>query len=250
MLEREPFLKAIFADPENDLPRLVFADWLDDRGEHAWAEQIRLRCRLHELSRSDPQWAALHAREAQLLAELPAGCQHWLRWLHLESSEMRVSADLLSDPDGWRRTACEHRPYWYGASRLVITGGLIADKERVETLLRSPVTEHVTALDLSGREEQLGTAHDDNLGIGLIDFVYRPTITTRMVEHLCGMREARRLVSLDLSRNELDNDAVRALVRSTHLIRLRELTIQEGNSRVKGRLWGELRERFGPEVVR
>ena len=70
-----------------------------------------------------------------------------------------------------------------------------------------------------------------------------------MVEHLCGMREARRLVALDLSRNELDNDAVRALVRSTNLIRLKGLSIQEGNTRVKGRLWGELQQRFGPEAV-
>ena len=46
MLDREPFLKAIFAAPDDDLPRLVFADYLDERVDHAWAELIRVQCEL------------------------------------------------------------------------------------------------------------------------------------------------------------------------------------------------------------
>jgi uncharacterized protein (TIGR02996 family) len=34
-----PFLRAI-ADPDDNLPRLVFADWLDERGE-PWGGLIR-----------------------------------------------------------------------------------------------------------------------------------------------------------------------------------------------------------------
>ena len=45
--QREAFLKAIFDAPADDLPRLVFADWLDERGESAWAELIRLQCSMH-----------------------------------------------------------------------------------------------------------------------------------------------------------------------------------------------------------
>ena len=37
-------LAAIHADPRSDLPRLVYADWLDDRGEVEHAEFIRLQC--------------------------------------------------------------------------------------------------------------------------------------------------------------------------------------------------------------
>lgn len=36
-------LRAIRANPDDDLPRLVMADWLDERGEHARAEFIRLQ---------------------------------------------------------------------------------------------------------------------------------------------------------------------------------------------------------------
>ena len=44
--DREAFLAAIRAEPESDAPRLIYADWLDDHGEAARAEFIRLGCEL------------------------------------------------------------------------------------------------------------------------------------------------------------------------------------------------------------
>lgn len=38
------FLAAMAADPDNNLPRLVFADWLEENGEAKRAEFIRLQC--------------------------------------------------------------------------------------------------------------------------------------------------------------------------------------------------------------
>lgn len=50
MSDRRTFLKAIHANPDDMLPRLVFADWLDDNGEGdkdaATAEFVRLGCRV------------------------------------------------------------------------------------------------------------------------------------------------------------------------------------------------------------
>lgn len=43
MSEREGLLAAILANPEADLPRLVYADWLDENGESERAEFIRLQ---------------------------------------------------------------------------------------------------------------------------------------------------------------------------------------------------------------
>jgi uncharacterized protein (TIGR02996 family) len=42
----EPFLTAICARPADDTPRLVYADWLDDHGDPARAEFIRLQVEL------------------------------------------------------------------------------------------------------------------------------------------------------------------------------------------------------------
>jgi type VI secretion system protein ImpC len=55
MTGEEAFLQAILTDPEDDAPRLVYADWLEEHGEAARADFIRVQC---ELARAggDPEW--------------------------------------------------------------------------------------------------------------------------------------------------------------------------------------------------
>src|SRR5581483_12084459 len=51
MRDRDAFLAAVVARPDDDLPRLIFADWLDEHGEPERAEVIRLQC---AAARGDP----------------------------------------------------------------------------------------------------------------------------------------------------------------------------------------------------
>lgn len=54
MTERDALLRAVAADPADDTPRLVFADFLDEQDNEpdaAWAEYIRLSVKL-----ARPQW--------------------------------------------------------------------------------------------------------------------------------------------------------------------------------------------------
>jgi uncharacterized protein (TIGR02996 family) len=44
MAERAGFLEAILAGPEDDAPRLVYADWLEEHGQPERAEFIRIEC--------------------------------------------------------------------------------------------------------------------------------------------------------------------------------------------------------------
>jgi uncharacterized protein (TIGR02996 family) len=67
--ERRAFLAAIVAAPEDDTPRLVFADWLDEHGEHDRAEFIRLGCQQARLDEDDPRHAALDERLKILLSK-------------------------------------------------------------------------------------------------------------------------------------------------------------------------------------
>jgi hypothetical protein len=76
----------------------------------------------------------------------------------------------------------------------------------------------------------------------------QPVITVEGVEALAGHRGARRIQSLNLTNNTLDNDAARALVRSPYLIKLKRLDLLEGN-RLRGRTWQQLLEKFGEDVV-
>ena len=43
MNEREALLKAVCENPDDDTPRLVFADWLQENGEEERAEFIRVQ---------------------------------------------------------------------------------------------------------------------------------------------------------------------------------------------------------------
>ena len=71
-------LRAIREAPEDDTPRLVYADWLQERGDPR-GELIAVQCALHGLSPADPRRAKLEGREEELLdahearwrAELP-----------------------------------------------------------------------------------------------------------------------------------------------------------------------------------
>jgi uncharacterized protein (TIGR02996 family) len=63
--DRQALLDALRDEPDNDRLRLVYADWLDDNGEHARAEYVRL---CHELAAvaDEDRAAALHRRRLQL----------------------------------------------------------------------------------------------------------------------------------------------------------------------------------------
>jgi uncharacterized protein (TIGR02996 family) len=50
--DERAFLAKIVAHPDDDLPRLVYADWLEEHGQPARAEFIRTEVRMHELCRA------------------------------------------------------------------------------------------------------------------------------------------------------------------------------------------------------
>jgi uncharacterized protein (TIGR02996 family) len=66
MRERDALLAAICEAPDDDAPRRIFADWLDDHGETARAEFIRVQLRLAALNEEDPERETLVRREEDL----------------------------------------------------------------------------------------------------------------------------------------------------------------------------------------
>lgn len=79
MLDEPTFLQAIGADPDDDGPRLLFADFLDEKGDPASvarAEFIRVQCALNSLAEGDPATTAISDREKMLLE---ANWRTWIR---------------------------------------------------------------------------------------------------------------------------------------------------------------------------
>ncbi len=77
MAREEGFLQAIAAAPDDDTPRLVYADWLDEHGNAARAEFIRTQVRL--ASGDSTGIGRLRRRERELLL---AHEQEWTAPLH------------------------------------------------------------------------------------------------------------------------------------------------------------------------
>jgi uncharacterized protein (TIGR02996 family) len=65
----DAFLQAISEDPDNDSLRLIYADWLEELGQIARADFIRVQCQLAGLPEGDPRRQELEAREQTLLKE-------------------------------------------------------------------------------------------------------------------------------------------------------------------------------------
>ena len=246
MGDLEPFLRATFADPADDLPRLVFADWLDEHDLADWAWLIREGC----AAAGDPDLAERPDFAERLKREPRAGPERGFR----PGTAVELPAHAFRDAEAFRRLALALNPHWYGARTLKVTGGRIADPAPLLTILTSPVTERVVELDLRGLVVEVPTelggadAPGELAGLSLYDIEQRPVIAVRMVEVLADTREARRLKALDLRNNDLDNDALRSLARSPYLHQLARLDLLEGN-RFKGRHWQTILETYGPDVV-
>jgi uncharacterized protein (TIGR02996 family) len=249
--EREAFLRAIFDTPDDDTPRLVYADWLDEHGDPVFAAFIRLACEYARTPAEDvDRRGHLAAEGLNLMRPTGRSSDGIFHRGFVPPVQIEVDASLLADAAAFRHIAAVDHPEWFGATRLKVTGGLITGVVQVETLFTASATAKVTALDLCGVEEPA----DPRSSVvqmefyQLVDVNVRPVITVLGVESLTNHRGARRLTELLLADNDLDNDAARILLRSPYLIRLERLEIQRGNH-LRGKTWAQLRERFGEDVV-
>jgi uncharacterized protein (TIGR02996 family) len=253
--QHEAFLRAIFDTPDDDTPRLVYADFLQEQGEDDRAELIRVQCELvaEPWSESSDRQCALSARERVLLKKLYPACagdffsaSYPVRGFALGNS-LTIKAAALSDPTVERWRIVRTDPGAFGVKTLNVASGTPLQSEHVDVLFALPATQRITEWFLDGSvSEEL--SHSGPGAFDLVELVQQPAITTRGVETLAQHRGARRITSLDLRNNNLDNDAARALVKSPYLDNLKRLQLLEGN-RFRGRVWQQVIERFGEDVV-
>src|SRR5262249_29083164 len=97
VMQRTPeagFFLDIRERPDDDLPRLVYADWLDETGgrlERLRAELIRLQCRLARLPAGATKPVVEEHREQELLDLLA----DWLQPLRAVSESLSVRRGLV-----------------------------------------------------------------------------------------------------------------------------------------------------------
>jgi uncharacterized protein (TIGR02996 family) len=256
--EREGFLRTIFATPEDDAPRLVFADWLDEHGFPDHATLIRIQCELARREVGVHPTASeyqIQANAIQVVAkhDAPEATSAFPNRGFRFCDEIQLTVDELLHPDSLRVYSAEKRPEWYGAKRLKITSGRVVSVEPFDTLYTLPVFEHVQELDISGSMRMLPVQMDATQTLAdvlqTIEYDYVPSITLPGLEALALHRFARRLTVLNLTNNNLDNDSLHILVRSTQFTRIKELHLSSQGQRFRGRTWTRVLERFGEDVV-
>jgi uncharacterized protein (TIGR02996 family) len=94
MSERDAFLRAICENPDDDTPRLVFADWLQENGDEARAEFIRVQIEAARLTADDDRLDGLVRRANELqklfgnrwLGELPVPDPGHIDWVKTAGS--------------------------------------------------------------------------------------------------------------------------------------------------------------------
>ncbi|MDY3563731.1 TIGR02996 domain-containing protein [Gemmata sp. JC673] len=261
LAQHEAFLRAIYDAPDDDTPRLVYADFLQENGEEDQAELIRVQCEL-AAKKGQPEHSdrllELAAQERVLLdrlhPELRSPATHeverqrsgFVRGFRPAGGTIVVSAPLLAHATEERWRIVRSEPEAFGARTLAVGGGLLRP-EHIDTLFALPAAQRITEWGLGGhvREER---SHSGAGAFDLIDMVQQPVITTAGVEALARHKGARRITELDLRNNNLDNDAARALVRAPYLDNLKRLQLLEGN-RFRGAVWQQVIARFGEDVV-
>jgi uncharacterized protein (TIGR02996 family) len=196
MTHADAFLRDILAHPDDDGPRLIFADWLEDHGQPERAEFIRVQCELAAMAADAPGRRQREAHQDWLYH------QHGREWLQ-PVRELGLAVDGVKFHRGFvGEVWVEEQAF------LAQADGLFA-------------TAPVQHLHLAGRlilDPNLGI--DDNLGFL---FPYRQIL--RSVRRLAACPHLGRLVTLDLNRCSLGSDGVQALAVSEHLGRLRVLNL-------------------------
>jgi uncharacterized protein (TIGR02996 family) len=249
-----PFLQAVIANPDDDLTRLVYADWLDETcqpGAAELAEFIRVQCELERLPAGDDRRAILQKRERLLLRKHAEG------WL----GELRAAQVLAErDPD-------EDRPVWEFRRGFLHAATMVAQhfparaeplfrlaptvravrlrhgSGSVDGLLRTPQLARVDDLDLSrmcscGRCPILAELRN-LFASPLVDRLSRLTLAGDRIDvetsaALVSSPHLRQLTAIDLSQNELGLAGVRVLVAARGLTRLRELNLTQNGITASG----------------
>jgi uncharacterized protein (TIGR02996 family) len=229
----EALLRAIQEDPHDDGPRLVYADWLEEEGDQARAEFIRVQCELARLGEDDPSRSAVQKRERQLLrahraawvAEKPA-----LAGRHVEFVRGFLAPLLVeSVPSFVRRHPEElgHAPLWHFTLHSLANAPDRLDQVAALTdcpLLRRAVTLRLSnnAIGIQGAERFATCPHLGNVTtLGLVrNWIHREGMLA-----LAKTASWPRVTNLDLGCNRIEDKGVAALARMPFLANVTHLDL-------------------------
>lgn len=273
MTDDDALLRAVLAAPDDDAPRLIYADWLDEHGQPDRARFIRTQIELARLPAGDPRRPQLVQVERTLLkANRPA----WTTWLPpwAHAGEFRrgfldtircEAADFIAGADEVRLRTPLSAVQLDGHAGLAVTlfHNRVLDGLRFLTLsvpVQAGEWQHLATSPFLGRLEELNLNSKGPPGEMVEAFVNSaalPALTTLRLtwctlgdEHtarLVGHPWVARLRRLDLANNHIAAEGGQAVADSPHLDRIEFLNLR-GNPVADTWVAELLRRRFGGRV--
>jgi uncharacterized protein (TIGR02996 family) len=264
--ERRGFWAAIRAAPEDDGPRLVYADWLEEHGEADRAEFIRVQCALAKLGpdrrKGRTERLRLEPREKALLA------RHGGRWLDPVRAVLRGS-NPWDREDHWLGRMAFRRGFVSGhhfglesARRLAAAGDAVEPVDHVWVAECGAHYRHQSVVEIarwagSGCVLGLSVAWGADRDIAAIVRskhlrnlrhlgVWHGKVTDGGMAKLAAWPFAAALRSADLKDNPITDAGAFALADSPYLGQLRRLDLHR--TRIGPAGLERLRERFGDAV--
>jgi uncharacterized protein (TIGR02996 family) len=228
----DAFPQAILNDPEDDTVRLIYADWLEERGDPR-GEFIRVQCRLPGLPAGHPERAELKGRERELLRRhagewsQPVSRLLVADWTFRRGfiDEVTMRADCLL-----RDAEVLFRAVPLRCLRIERVGW------HLTALLGLPQLTRLAALDLDLANHYRTPSEIESLG-GLIGLsrlnLSHVALDDSRLDILLTLRLPR-LTALDLSRNRITNRGARALASWPQLGQLRELHLNHNHLGLAG----------------
>jgi uncharacterized protein (TIGR02996 family) len=245
------FFRDIKENPDDDTPRLIFADWLQEHGDAAAAargEFLRSRVLRQHLPADDPRYALLKRREGELftayrwawLGPLADQARYWEFERGLVQIWAQAEKVLTAEVAAWAGSeAC----FWMDA--LTLTD---VNLRHLAQLAASPLLEHLCTLDLSdNRLWELGGLFEGPAVQRLHRLVLsRNRLLAAGVAPLSASVHLRQLRVLELERNHLRDDAAEQLANAEALQSIRVLRLRHNRFSFRG--VDRLRQAFGERV--
>jgi uncharacterized protein (TIGR02996 family) len=225
MTDQDALLQAVIAHPDDDLPRLVFADYLEEHGDGVQAEFIRLQCDLAHRAADDPDLQALLEREQELLASLKP--THYSKMFRGHVRFHRGFVESIHTTADWLVSSGELLFRTTPVRELRITNLAY----RLQPFLHIPELSRIRALDLSNNNFAGGLHLEELFQTARLDALKSLTIRNAVlwpnaVEILANSRVAPQLRYLDLSGNPIADSGVRNLAEAPAFANLRSLILR------------------------
>jgi|GEM_PF-2621659 len=144
MNEHTAFINANIEDPEDDLPRLVYADWLEEQGDPR-GEFIRLQVQHAALPEYDPARVRLEGRARQLL---DAHIHTWTKPIGAKVQDLKFRRGFVESLT-MRAKAFVERGEEVFQSTPIRWLRLVYFKKQVKNLLESPNLRYIRSWDAS-----------------------------------------------------------------------------------------------------